>query len=77
MLMAVPIEMTTQLEAGTPQPLFGTGAPGTIPGHVYAVTKDGRRFLTNERPRQKEVETPRFVVSLALTSVEGGSRDDT
>jgi len=62
MLMAVPIEMTSQLEAGTPQPLFGTGAPGSVGGPVYAVTKDGGRFLTNERPRQKKVETPLTVV---------------
>ena len=62
MLMAVPIDMTSQIEAGTPQPLFGIGAPGSSRGRVYAVTNDGRRFLTNERPRQKPVETPLTVV---------------
>ena len=62
MLMAVPIEMTSQLEVGMPQPLFGIGAPGSSRGQNYAVTKDGRRFLTNERPPQKPSETPLTVV---------------
>jgi Tol biopolymer transport system component len=61
-LMAAPIAMSSQLEVGTPEPLFGVGAPGASRGQIYAVTKDGRRFLTNERPRQKQVETPLTVV---------------
>jgi len=61
-LMAMPIAMGSQLEAGTPERLFGAGAPGSSLGQTYAVTKDGRRFLTNERPRQQQVETPLTVV---------------
>src|SRR5262249_31518186 len=57
-LMAVPIATSSQLQVGTPEPLFGVGASGIPPGQIYAVTKDGRRFLANERPRQKQVETP-------------------
>jgi Tol biopolymer transport system component len=50
-ITAVPIDTDGGFEAGTPQPLIPTGAPN--PGYgapiprlkVYAVTRDGRRFL--------------------------------
>ena len=50
-LIAVPVSTTDQFEAGVPQSLFPTGARlnefGRFgdDGHVYAVTKDGTRFL--------------------------------
>ena len=50
-MMAVSIGATGQFDAGVPQALFQTGAPTTYPFlRVYAVTKDGKRFLVNARP---------------------------
>jgi hypothetical protein len=51
MLMAVPIAATGQFEAGVPKALFLTGARRFTPGQIYAVTKDGQRFLVNARPQ--------------------------
>ena len=55
-MMAVSIGATGQFDAGVPQALFQIGAPTTYPFlrvyvlRVYAVTKDGKRFLVNARP---------------------------
>ena len=49
--MAVPVNPSDQFQAGVPQTLFSTGArlddAGRFgdDGQVYAVTKDGKRFL--------------------------------
>ena len=46
-MMAVPIEATDQFAAGAPQTLFTVGALRFNATHVYAVAKDGKRFLVN------------------------------
>jgi len=53
-LMAVPIGVGAQFDAGTPQPLFATNVPGNkfYSSQVYAVTRDGERFLLPARPAQ-------------------------
>lgn len=54
-MMAVPIAASAQFNAGSPQTLFPTGLPVfNIPPSVtvYAVTKDGKRFLVNAIPQQ-------------------------
>jgi Tol biopolymer transport system component len=60
-LMAVPIDTTNLFDIGAPQALFPTGAPRFNTSRVYAVTKDGKRFLVNSRPQQAS-GTPLTVV---------------
>ena len=49
-LMAVPIEATDTVTGKEPRALFQTSAPRFNTGQVYAVTSDGKQFLTNSRP---------------------------
>jgi roadblock/LC7 domain-containing protein len=54
-MMTVPIDAARQFNAGAPQALFRTGLPVfNIPPQItlYAVTKDGKRFLVNAIPQQ-------------------------
>ena len=57
-MMAVPINATgQQFHGGVPQTLFPLrwahrAADCNNTGQVYAVTKDGRRFLVNARPQR-------------------------
>ena len=60
-LMAVPIDTTDRFDIGAPQALFPTGAPRFNTSRVYAVTKDGKRFLVSARPQQAS-GTPLTVV---------------
>jgi eukaryotic-like serine/threonine-protein kinase len=53
-MMAAPIDATGQFDAGVPQALFPTDAL-TSTSFPYAVTRDGKRFLVNARPRQSSV----------------------
>ena len=62
-MMAVPIDATGQFSAGVPQALFPTGAPTISNGQVYAVTKDGQRFLVNARPPASSVAPLTVVVN--------------
>jgi len=48
-MMAVPIKATGEFDAGVPQALFRTGAARFNNSQIYAVTKDGKRFLINTR----------------------------
>ena len=68
--MAVPIPTSTdatgQFGAGVPQALFPTGAR-TNTSQVYAVTKDGKRFLVNARPQQSSVAPLTVVVNWTAT----------
>ena len=63
--MAVPIDATGQFDAGVPQALFPTSAPGRgfNSQQAYAVTKDGKRFLVNARPQQSSVAPLTVVVT--------------
>jgi Tol biopolymer transport system component len=67
-MMAAPIDATGQFAAGVPQALFPTGSPifsspDLNGGPVYAVAKDGNRFLVNARPRQSSVAPLTVVVN--------------
>ena len=66
--MAVPIDTNGQFEAGVPQALFPITAPRfntprSDSGPVYAVTKDGKRFLVNARPQQSSASPLTVVVN--------------
>ena len=67
-LMAVPVEATDRLDIGGrtpsfrpsgPMPSFPTFVPSLNTGRIYAVTRDGQRFLAIARPRQAEMEPDR------------------
>ena len=51
-LMSVPIDATDHFKAGVPQALFAFRLGAPTFNQVYAVTKDGKRFLVNARPQQ-------------------------
>jgi eukaryotic-like serine/threonine-protein kinase len=71
-MMAVPIDATSQFNAGVPQALFlfRSGAPTFEASQVYAVTKDGKRFLINARPEQSGGVAPLTVVVNWLAAVQ-------
>jgi hypothetical protein len=60
-MMAVPIGVAGQFDAGVPRALFPSGAQRFNNNQLYAVTKDGKRFLVNARP-QHVSPTPLTVV---------------
>ena len=63
-MMAVPIDATGQFDAGVPQALFPIGrARAFDASQVYAVTKDGKRFLVNARPEQSSAAPLTVVVN--------------
>ena len=49
-MTAVPIDATDTFVAGLPKTLFPTGVVSA--NQMYAVTKDGQRFLVNARPAE-------------------------
>ena len=65
--MAVPTDTTGQFDAGVPQALFATGAPMLNTRQIYAVRKDGKRFLVNARPQQSVVAPLTVVVNWTAT----------
>ena len=67
-LMAVPIDATGQFGAGVPQALFRTAVPifNSSRGQ-FAVTKDGKRFLTTAAPGQSSVAPLTVVVNWMAT----------
>jgi eukaryotic-like serine/threonine-protein kinase len=71
-LMAVPINGTGEFHAGVPKALFTLrlGAPtasSNNTGQVYAVTKDGQRFLASARPAQSSAAPLTVVVNWTST----------
>ena len=66
-LMAVSIDATDQFDIGVPQALFPTAVPRLNAGRVYAVTKDGKRFLVNARPQQASAESLTVVINWPAT----------
>jgi ABC-type branched-subunit amino acid transport system substrate-binding protein len=55
-------------DAGVPQALFPTRAAGGLnPGQVFAVTKDGKRFLVNTRPGESNVAPLTVVIDWTAT----------
>jgi eukaryotic-like serine/threonine-protein kinase len=59
-MTVVSITAGETLEAGPPQPLFRTGAISLQ--QMYAVTRDGQRFLVNLRPQNAVTSTPVTVI---------------
>ena len=57
--MAVPIDLTSGSPIALPTTLFPTGAVSIY--NMYAVTKDGQRFLVN-RPQGVTTATPLTVI---------------
>jgi dipeptidyl aminopeptidase/acylaminoacyl peptidase len=62
-LMAIPIDTTSEFEAGVPTALFRADVSTFNNSQVYAVTKDGKRFLVNARPQQSSVAPLTVVVN--------------
>ena len=58
-MMAVPIDLTASSPAGLPKTLFPAGVVST--NNMYAVTKDGQRFLVNRR-QNAATATPLTVI---------------
>ena len=58
-MTAVPIDMAATSPAGLPKALFPAGVIGI--NNMYAVTKDGQRFLVN-RPQSAATATPLTVI---------------
>jgi Tol biopolymer transport system component/DNA-binding winged helix-turn-helix (wHTH) protein len=61
-MMAVPVRAGRSFNAGPPEPLFHTHVWGLTPNQVYAVTKDGQRFLVNALKQQPSGTAPLTVV---------------
>jgi Tol biopolymer transport system component len=59
-MTVVPIDASDAFAAGQPKRLFATGAFGDM--QMYAVTKDGQRFLVNARPQSAATATPLTVI---------------
>jgi hypothetical protein len=68
-LIAVPVEGTGELTFGAPQSLFQTAVPRLNASRVYAVAKDGQRFLLNARS-QHAISEPLTVVVNWPSAVE-------
>ena len=65
-MMAVSIDASRGFEAAVPQRLFTTNALNNQ-NLVYAVTKDGMRFLVNSRPEQASVAPITVVINWMAT----------
>jgi len=59
-MMAVSIDATDPFMAGLPKTLFPSGVISA--NQVYAVTRDGQRFLVNARPQNAATATPLTVI---------------
>ncbi len=77
-LMAVAVDTTGRVDAGTPQALFPTGLLNTgfvtgqtaSAGQTYGVSKDGQRFLFNARTPQSGSVPPLNVVVNWMAAIE-------
>jgi eukaryotic-like serine/threonine-protein kinase len=76
-LIAVAIDTTGRVGAGTPQALFPTGMVNSgftiqtdSPGQTYAVSKDGQRFLINVRTLQSGDVPPLNVVVNWMAAIQ-------
>jgi hypothetical protein len=59
-MTAVPIDASDTFAPGLPKRLFATGFVN--PNQMYAVTKDGQRFLVNARSQSAATATPLTVI---------------
>ena len=62
MLTAVPIAAGPSFDSGSPQPLFQAHVWSRTFNQVYAVTRDGQRFLVNALPPSSKESAPMTVV---------------
>lgn len=60
-MIAVPVGARRSFDAGRPQPLSSKAWRLTA-NQVYAVTRDGQRFLVNATPQQSSGAAPLTVV---------------
>ena len=60
MLMAIDVRMGAKIEAGIPKPLFRFGSGRA--GNRFAVSADGKRFLTNDLPQARGADQPELTV---------------
>jgi hypothetical protein len=60
--MVVPIRADRSFEAGSPQSLFQTRAWRFTAAQIYAVTRDGQRFLVNATSEKSSPAVPLTVV---------------
>jgi Tol biopolymer transport system component/DNA-binding winged helix-turn-helix (wHTH) protein len=68
-MMAVPVRTGRSFDAGRPQALFASNAWKLRLTQVYAVTKDGQRFLVNAMPPTSAVAAPLTVVLNWMASI--------
>ena len=61
-MMAVPVGAGRSFDAGQPQALFSSNAWRLRVSQVYAVTKDGQRFLVAAMPPKSTGAAPLTVV---------------
>ena len=61
-MMAVPVAAGHSFEAGLPRALFSSNVWRLTVNQVYAVTKDGQRFLVNAMPQKPSDAAPLTVV---------------
>ena len=61
-MMSVPIGAGQSFEVGRPRALFQANAWSLTYNQVYAVTKDGQRFLVNVTPQKSSDPAPLTVV---------------
>jgi hypothetical protein len=61
-MMVVPVGAGRSFNVGPPEALFHTHVWGLTPNQVYAVTKDGQRFLVNASKQQPSGTAPLTVV---------------
>ena len=68
-MLPVPIRAGRSFDAGLPQAVFSTNVWEATFNQVYAVTKDGQRFLVNATSQKSSSALPLTVV-LNWTSIE-------
>ena len=61
-MMSVPIGAGRSFDAGLPRALFHANVWTHTYNQVYAVTKDGQRFLVNATPQKSSGAAPLTVV---------------
>jgi hypothetical protein len=61
-MMSVPIGNGRSLDAGLPQALFQANVWTLARNQVYAVTKDGQRFIVTTTPQKSSGAAPLIVV---------------
>jgi hypothetical protein len=69
--MAVDVKEGSSLETGPPRPLFKAAFNATTQVHMYAVTRDGQRFLVREAAGANTAAVEQLHVVTNWTSLVG------